>query len=260
MCLCEWRQQPEPKPVWFAARHSDTQAGGGLAGSERDVFCCSFMVTVTLNHCELSLPSTPDEQLASHTPAVWTGAFLCSTGLSICLHTHTNKIYLWYNSTPAQSVRYDVITALQLLSSVMSLKKKKQAKKLRIGSCQYVNDKQETLWVRITSGSTWIIQELLLTANPKASSVWPTSEETDMKIQTFLHIHHLWEENSIFILKDGTFQMVNIDTMSDKSRWIIDVCWEETHALIGQDVEVVGVLWHNALFFYPNVRHSNSIC
>jgi len=67
-----------------------------------------------------------------------------------------------------------------------------------------------------------------------------------MKIQTFLHMHRLWEENAIFILKDAPFQMVNIDTMSDKISWIIDVCWVGAHALMGQDVEFVGVLWHNA--------------
>ncbi len=59
-----------------------------------------------------------------------------------------------------------------------------------------------------------------------------------MKVQTFLHMHHLWKNYSMFILKADPYQMVNIETMSDKSRWIIDVCWEEKHALIGQDVEV----------------------
>lgn len=51
------------------------------------VLCCSFMLAVTLNHRESSLPSTPDEQLALYTPAVRTGACLSSTGFSICSHT-----------------------------------------------------------------------------------------------------------------------------------------------------------------------------
>jgi len=82
MCVYKWRQQAEPKPLCFAARRSSRQQV-----EERGVLCCSFMFTVTLNHRELSLPSTPDEQLALHTPAVRTGACLSSTGFSICLHT-----------------------------------------------------------------------------------------------------------------------------------------------------------------------------